>query len=376
MVIGRSFMRRQASPWGSEKTAAAVCARETANGRGGSVRRRGPGDLFVCSVARRISGTVCAVDVARSIGGRTIGPGVAPRVYLDGRPSVNRLSLLAPTIASCIDSVDRGIASCIDSVDRGGAIERGLHTAVRASPGDDCERPGAEREERRPRETNARRLGRLTRAERLGQRRRTERTRSLAHANVTGASRARAKVRGGHIPMRRLHGGAVNSASAPKGATRGRPIESRSRAHPDAEGRAASMRRTVSLAAWCTVPSPGRLVHDHNAPWNGRCRMHGGLSTGARTPEGRARLREAGRKGAAIRWGRARASRIDRQVSAPVFTTAHVFRTIEANTHVEVREHWGQCAEEINRCAPDEYGQTGEDPWRWDWFSDIWREIE
>jgi len=40
-----------------------------------------------------------------------------------------------------------------------------------------------------------------------------------------------------------------------------------------------------------------------------RCRMHGGLSTGARTPEGRARLREAGRRGAAERWRRWREGR-------------------------------------------------------------------
>jgi hypothetical protein len=32
------------------------------------------------------------------------------------------------------------------------------------------------------------------------------------------------------------------------------------------------------------------------APRNGRCRMHGGLSTGPRTPEGRARCGEAGRR--------------------------------------------------------------------------------
>lgn len=35
-----------------------------------------------------------------------------------------------------------------------------------------------------------------------------------------------------------------------------------------------------------------------------RCRMHGGLSTGAKTPEGRERLREAGRRGARERWRR------------------------------------------------------------------------
>lgn len=37
-----------------------------------------------------------------------------------------------------------------------------------------------------------------------------------------------------------------------------------------------------------------------------RCRMHGGLSTGARTPQGRAKLSEAGRKGAAARWEKGR----------------------------------------------------------------------
>ena len=35
-----------------------------------------------------------------------------------------------------------------------------------------------------------------------------------------------------------------------------------------------------------------------------RCRLHGGCSTGARTAEGRARLVEAGRNGAAERWRR------------------------------------------------------------------------
>lgn len=49
--------------------------------------------------------------------------------------------------------------------------------------------------------------------------------------------------------------------------------------------------------------------HDRNAPVNGRCRQHGGLSTGARTPEGRERLREAGRRGAYERWRRWREAR-------------------------------------------------------------------
>jgi hypothetical protein len=46
-----------------------------------------------------------------------------------------------------------------------------------------------------------------------------------------------------------------------------------------------------------------------NAPRNGRCRLHGGLSTGARTEAGRARLHDAGCRGAQERWRRWRASR-------------------------------------------------------------------
>jgi len=40
-----------------------------------------------------------------------------------------------------------------------------------------------------------------------------------------------------------------------------------------------------------------------------RCRMHGGLSTGPRTAEGRQRCAEAGRRGAAERWRRWRIAR-------------------------------------------------------------------
>lgn len=54
------------------------------------------------------------------------------------------------------------------------------------------------------------------------------------------------------------------------------------------------------------APCRAPVVWDdaRNAPRNGRCRMHGGLSTGATTAEGRARLSEAGRKGACERWRR------------------------------------------------------------------------
>ena len=39
---------------------------------------------------------------------------------------------------------------------------------------------------------------------------------------------------------------------------------------------------------------------------NDRCRLHGGLSTGPKTPEGRARIAEAQRR----RWARWRAARV------------------------------------------------------------------
>lgn len=59
------------------------------------------------------------------------------------------------------------------------------------------------------------------------------------------------------------------------------------------------------------APCEARAVWDdeRNAPRNGRCRMHGGLSTGARTTEGRARLSEAGRRGAESLWRRRREER-------------------------------------------------------------------
>ncbi len=37
-------------------------------------------------------------------------------------------------------------------------------------------------------------------------------------------------------------------------------------------------------------------------PINGRCRMHGGLSSGANTPEGKERCREASRRGMIEYW--------------------------------------------------------------------------
>ena len=44
------------------------------------------------------------------------------------------------------------------------------------------------------------------------------------------------------------------------------------------------------------------------APRNGRCRMHGGLSTGPRTVEGRARVAAATRAANAARWSTSRTS--------------------------------------------------------------------
>lgn len=39
-------------------------------------------------------------------------------------------------------------------------------------------------------------------------------------------------------------------------------------------------------------------------PINGRCRMHGGLSTGAKTQEGKDKSREAARRGMLAYWAK------------------------------------------------------------------------
>jgi len=43
-------------------------------------------------------------------------------------------------------------------------------------------------------------------------------------------------------------------------------------------------------------------------PVNGRCRMHGGLSTGAKSEEGKAKCREAARRGMIAYWRRKKES--------------------------------------------------------------------
>lgn len=69
-------------------------------------------------------------------------------------------------------------------------------------------------------------------------------------------------------------------------------------------------RERPRCGARCRTGAPCRAPAvwdaESNEPRNGRCRMHGGLSTGARTEEGRARLREAGRRGALARWAKRR----------------------------------------------------------------------
>lgn len=51
-------------------------------------------------------------------------------------------------------------------------------------------------------------------------------------------------------------------------------------------------------AVWCAAT---------RRPRNGRCRMHGGLSTGPRTVEGRARVAAATRAANVARWSTSRA---------------------------------------------------------------------
>lgn len=56
-----------------------------------------------------------------------------------------------------------------------------------------------------------------------------------------------------------------------------------------------------SCKAKAVVNKNGRVV-------NGRCRMHGGLSTGAKTEEGRERCREAAKRGMIEYWRKKKAS--------------------------------------------------------------------
>ena len=51
-------------------------------------------------------------------------------------------------------------------------------------------------------------------------------------------------------------------------------------------------------AVWCAATGAAR---------NGRCRLHGGLSTGPRTPDGRARVAAATRAANVARWSTSRA---------------------------------------------------------------------
>lgn len=53
-------------------------------------------------------------------------------------------------------------------------------------------------------------------------------------------------------------------------------------------------------------PCRARAVIDHKTkrPINGRCRMHGGLSTGAKTKDGRKRCAAAARRGMLNYWSK------------------------------------------------------------------------
>lgn len=55
-------------------------------------------------------------------------------------------------------------------------------------------------------------------------------------------------------------------------------------------------------------PCQAKVVVDSKTsqPINGRCRMHGGLSTGAKTQEGKDRSKEAARRGMLAYWAKKR----------------------------------------------------------------------
>jgi len=67
-------------------------------------------------------------------------------------------------------------------------------------------------------------------------------------------------------------------------------------ARPQCGARCRDGHACVAPAVWCASTGAAR---------NGRCRMHGGLSTGPRTPDGRARVAAATRAANVARWSRA-----------------------------------------------------------------------
>ena len=88
---------------------------------------------------------------------------------------------------------------------------------------------------------------------------------------------------------------------------RGRPEAQRQ--PPRAKRPRCGARCRSKAGAPCAAPVVAVRGADGVPVLRARCRLHGGLSTGARTAEGRARLREAGRRGALERWRRWRAAR-------------------------------------------------------------------
>ena len=64
-------------------------------------------------------------------------------------------------------------------------------------------------------------------------------------------------------------------------------------ARPPCGARCRDGHACVAPAVWCAAT---------RRPRNGRCRMHGGLSTGPRTPDGRARVAAATRAANVARW--------------------------------------------------------------------------
>ena len=83
------------------------------------------------------------------------------------------------------------------------------------------------------------------------------------------------------------------------------------------DARAMFASRSLAAAARSRPPCGARCRDGHaceasavststGAPRNGRCRMHGGLSTGPRTVEGRARVAAATRAANVARWSTSR----------------------------------------------------------------------
>lgn len=118
---------------------------------------------------------------------------------------------------------------------------------------------------------------------------------------------------------------------------------------PDIPERSERPRCGARTRAGHPCKAPALWIAGAAGPRNGRCRMHGGLSTGPRTPEGRQRCADAARRAMATRLA---AEATAAAARAQAEAEAARQRAEEEARQVELR------AQEERRIAADEWNRT------------------